>query len=867
MLLLHQTGSLKVGELARYTISYKPCEDGSWPKPESLHLRIVNTCPTARRVAVYPGPFTLSANAYPTVFDPYAKLSQPEEYGVPRFEPQVKAGSGWECELAIPSWAFRPDYYGDVSWVVEVSSQAVFAKSAVVGYELLVASDEQVMKRGLIPDASPGRLVEHQDVMRETEEPSSLQSSGVFSTAVKIKVEDTALLWRSPPMGGKKKSDLVNEATTKKRNKKKRIHLVVLTHGLNSAIGADLLFLKEAIDGVAKKRKKSKSNNNEEDEDEEDEQIIVRGYSGNATKTQRGIKFLGTRVAKYVLAMTYPDQPYLPTGRTAEDGFAQGFAGDLDPRHQHAHPYMPHEYHQSHRQSYQVTSISFIGHSLGGPTQTYAIAYIQKHCPTFFDLIRPRNFITLASPMLGVSGENPLYVRLALEAGLVGRSGRDLGLSWGPKTIARSGWGALVASLAGGGGGGTTSPNTSSSPPPPPPPQRPGSKPLMQILPTGPAHDALAKFANRTVYANVVNDGIVPLRTSSLLFLDWQSLDRIERARRDTGLMTNVGRHILTQVQQQQQQQQQRRPPLPTRRHHSDQDLSTVPQPTDAEAADIEGDGLPPLAPAKARTGLSPNRGPPALAGFFKLRKANSNKNSSRESSPDRFVPLRHKQMLSRGQTFHFDDLPSAERTDLLLGAEPQQRRREAAEIRAPPTTTFLEGFGDVLTPVVPVVDFLVDPESRPKTIIHDRLYRPADIPPTPEGDMRVEERVARSYHRDMSWRKVLVKIEPDAHNNIIVRRKFSNAQGWPVIKHLVDTHFARGNDDEDEEEPMSPVKPPLPPRTYSQPMLQLDRMEPDPLLSWCDADWQDSEDSDTDEDGGRLRRLAAHFTTDGMKA
>lgn len=56
---------------------------------------------------------------------------------------------------------------------------------------------------------------------------------------------------------------------------------------------------------------------------------------------------------------------------------------------------------------------------------------------------------------------------------------------------------------------------------------------------------------------------------------------------------------------------------------------------------------------------------------------------------------------------------------------------------------------------------------------------------------MRVEEKIARAYHRDLSWRKVLVKLEPDAHNNIIVRRTFPNAFGWPVVKHLVDAHFS----------------------------------------------------------------------------
>jgi hypothetical protein len=56
---------------------------------------------------------------------------------------------------------------------------------------------------------------------------------------------------------------------------------------------------------------------------------------------------------------------------------------------------------------------------------------------------------------------------------------------------------------------------------------------------------------------------------------------------------------------------------------------------------------------------------------------------------------------------------------------------------------------------------------------------------------MKVEEKIARAYHKDLSWRKVLVRLEPDAHNNMIVRRQFANAYGWPVIKHLCDTHFA----------------------------------------------------------------------------
>lgn len=143
----------------------------------------------------------------------------------------------------------------------------------------------------------------------------------------------------------------------------------------------------------------------------------------------------------------------------------------------------------------------------------------------------------------------------------------------------------------------------------------------------------------------------------------------------------------------------------------------------------------------------------------------------------------------------------------------------------APPKTTIFESAGDILNPPLPSKEWLIDPKTRPRTIFHDRVYHPEDIPPPPtrkaprlsrsissdsrngpfrssstSGDqpgnpdtstMKVEEKIARAYHYGLTWRKVLVRLEPDAHNNMVVRRMFANAYGWPVIKHLVDTHFA----------------------------------------------------------------------------
>ncbi|KAI5305322.1 amidophosphoribosyltransferase, partial [Ascosphaera pollenicola] len=78
-----------------------------------------------------------------------------------------------------------------------------------------------------------------------------------------------------------------------------------------------------------------------------------------------------------------------------------------------------------------------------------------------------------------------------------------------------------------------------------------------------------------------------------------------------------------------------------------------------------------------------------------------------------------------------------------------------------------------------------------------------------PSG-MEVEEKIARAYHNKLSWRKVLVRLEPDAHNNIVVRRMFANAYGWPVVAHLVEHHFVEpGSPRSAEGQPAGPANNP----------------------------------------------------------
>ncbi|CAI6089979.1 unnamed protein product [Clonostachys chloroleuca] len=963
MLLVYQTGSVKVGEVVRYTVTYTPSRDRILPSPEKLYVRIRNTCAIALRAAFVHGPYTLSVAAYPSNFNPNERFANPRRYGIPEFEPMLKAGGSWEGELTVPDdvrqsagtgahggFGKGPGHEGEcASWVIEVSSQILFSTSAAVAYEVIVARDRKSLDLGgvSLPVVSgqskvpqPGKLEDYQQhgtTAAQKNHQEDHHSRGVFSRAVQLKVEDTEALWNTPrapvwkdkkkkkeaeaapgePAGGSedhtaesKSAESKSQEGSAPRVRQKKVHLVILTHGLHSNLGADMLFLKESIDAAvkqakidAKKRRakeraerqaseaKSESGVSQpdsangdgtsekadqvnvdddfSDDEDEDEEVIVRGYSGNATKTERGIKYLGKKLARYVLSNTYPDQPYLPLGKGVpapyttqdpknpkdpKDAKAEGEVPEDKKQHGTGHPGSWHGHHPQIRpRSFKITSISFIAHSLGGLVQTYAVAYIQKHSPEFFNLIKPINFIALATPFLGLSNENPMYVKFALDFGLVGRTGKDLGLAWRAPTLARSGWGAIVGNL-----GETAHKKVYGE-------SQPESKPLLRILPTGPAHTALKKFRNRTVYSNVVNDGIVPLRTSCLLFLDWYGLGRVEKARRDAGLVETVvgfGWAELTGTSMANSRQRQLLYDEPASvadgtesPKETGEDMRQVPQPSEDavqedERASISSVRTPYSEVVKSENGEGVG-GP--FSSFFNLFKNND---------PPKEEPISEKQkrIYSMSQTLQITDDSSSAVASSDTEAPPRpmmvttghELEEDEGGMKAPPRTTVFESAGDLLNPKIPDMDYILDPAKRPRTIFHDRVYHPTDIPAPPikagtspsvrrrlsrvstwgssqkpptvssqssssskqeplqqpledsensadtakrrdseSSTMRVEEKIARAYHYDLSWRKVLVKLEPDAHNNIFVRRMFANAYGWPVVKHIVDAHFS----------------------------------------------------------------------------
>ena len=822
-------------------------------------MRVRNTSAIPLRAAYLHGPYTLYAACYPSKYDPNSKYDKQDTEGVPQFEPYLKAGGNWDATIKIPTHYGHshdlaadhvdPDGDGSVTWVIEIVSQVIFSSNAAVHFELLVGRDAkstEIFSAGGTAAAGIGPAGKlHDHCPPETKGQQVLALKGVYSKSIKLRIDDTSSLWNTPPLPSKTtpcpEDTKVEEAlgpepsttanqepgsasdtqTQKPPKPKQKIHLVVLTHGLHSNLGADMLYLKESIDASVRKSKECAGGK----DIESDEQIIVRGFSGNAVRTERGIQYLGKRLAKYVLLMTYPDQPSFPSKASKSTPFTRPFSArkdqaktPLDSSSSVGLDDPPEE--DSH--AYEVTSISFIGHSLGGLIQTYAIAYIQKHHPHFFDRVRPVNFVALATPFLGLSNENPVYVRFALDLGLVGRTGQDLGLSWTAPKV-RSGWGAIL------GGRGDSGKEQEQS--------DPGAKPLLRILPCGPAHEVLHKFHHRTVYSNVVNDGIVPLRTSCLLFLDWRGLDRVEKARRGNGLvgtMAEWGWAELTGANS-------KSPPIA----HSD-DMAMLEDGHDRPKAHYPGlsDAT---HPSQEHEAPALTEAPPPSPNQFLARGTspshdkNPAETKPKESAPgnvssgplDSLLSLfrpkenkhapsgKHTKIYKRSQTlgsFDTEESPAP----LVRG---NSLYEEEGGVHTPPKTTFFESAGDLLMPPLPPSDFILDPASRPRTIFHDRIYHPEDVPPplpvkrrtlaftssqnrhpntepappphvppgpgaNCESGLKVEEKIARAYHRDLSWRKVLVRLEPDAHNNIIVRRMFTNAYGWPVVKHLVDTHF-----------------------------------------------------------------------------
>ena len=447
-MLFHDRGTVNIADVVRYIVTYDPSHDPvghkilsrltsashaaghSHPK---LHLRIRNNASMLLRAAYLQGPYVLAVSVREDTFHANDETIEASESSIPIYEPDLKTSTSFWAELVCdqkyPPSSDVPNFRR--TWIIEIASQAIFA-NAPTTYTITMGHTKESTRKA----AHANDLI-------------------TSSPGLKIERLTTAELWAPPPI----------------LPEHKNVHLIIVTHGLHSNVTADMLYLKERIEQTAGLHHRP------------DGGVVIRGYSGNVCKTERGIKWLGKRMGKWLLQETlWLEQ-------------VGCFAPDAPP----------------------YSRISFVGHSLGGVVQNFAIAFVELATKgEFFRKLRPVHLITLASPWLGVSAENPAYVKLALDVGLIGRTGQDLGLM--------TRLGQRLDNF-------------------PDKKQIRDSRPILRLLalPNSPAHRVVRRFCTRTIYANVVNDGIVPLRTSAMFFLDWNSFDPVQKSVTQNGVIAPLG--------------------------------------------------------------------------------------------------------------------------------------------------------------------------------------------------------------------------------------------------------------------------------------------------------------------------------------
>ena len=783
--------SLKIGEVNRYTIRYK-AQDETISK---IYFRLKNIEKTGiRTVHLISGPFILYCHVIPCNYNSRRKFkaSNPKENAEVVFENQIKPNQAFNATLLLNENSLFETKVEDgkelkfYQWEIDVVSQIVITKKTRVDYDLMIGEDLEYMKRlrynaiekTLTSIASPNHAEEEEgkrskgeylgkeknlkmkmEMEMELEIHSDLKytKNHVFNPQLTVVKKDTNEIWNRPPP-----SPL------------KPVHLVIVTHGIFSNLTADMLYLKDVLEEKVK------------------ENIMVRGFRYNAGRTEKGVKKLGINVALYIIDLI--ENP-----------------------------------------PYKFDKISFIAHSLGGVVQLYAIKYIlvTKGVDFFKKAnIEPANFTTLASPFLGIMNELNFVLSWALDLGTLGRTGRDLTLlkrlpAW--KDVELGDHHKKKDSI----------------------------KPILETLPDDPLQTFLGEFQKLTIYANAINDGIVPLRTAALLYLDYEALGDVNELKRTN----HVAEH----------------PELEDKHHdvqsiESNETVLEVPDDrgqTDDEGAENENenasenenenestseiesedDGNKTKRNNKGNTKLKETLqhaqvehskvlekhhlkfAASKYLEFFSLSSPTKLKMADRQKRYKNFTikgtdtdeignqaPPNGSHNLDKGKVKDRDnDKDKVQNKDNNVKEKDKSgsgsTKDEQLSLVIPPRASAIESAINTLICPIPSQEYIMNPALRHPVIFHDRYYHLDKTAESENGDGNDNKRggwfyerfikyrgkwklhkqvlIANKYHtKNLTWRKVLVNLPPDAHNNIVVRRRFANGYGWGVINHLCENLF-----------------------------------------------------------------------------
>lgn len=684
--------SLSIGDVNRYTIKYTRLD----PNKREIFLRLKNKEKAPiRAIHLLNGPFSLYCHVVPFNYDP-DNIFIPEDIDSNKevvFKNEVKPSQAFNVKLNLNSNSLvRSGEEGDLfQWEVDIVSQIITTRKTNILFELMIGDDLSRMKK-----LNSGTF--------HTITSMGSKSFITFNPRENVVVDNEQIGQSSNPQLSVVKKSTCDLWSNEPKYPEQPVHLIWLTHGVLSNLTADMLYMKDTLE------RKCGSEN-----------LLVRGYSGNAGRTEKGVKKLGISSAESLVELIQ-------------------------------------------RKKHKIKKISFIAHSLGGLVQLYAIKHIlTTRGTTFFEDhdIEPDNLFCVASPLLGILSEMSFLISWFLDLGTLGKTGRDLTLL---KTI------PSLLNL-----------NVEED-------KRSAFKPLLETLPDDPLQTFLGRFNHLTLYANAVNDGIVPLRTGALLYLDYEAL----------GDVTQLQKNKTAKLE-----------------HQHDYDHHLL-------ATNTTGDTVAEI-PEEKELGAERTTLLERYKQLFSLNLNNEEKKLSLTRREKKFMRIS-----AKGTDYYnlFDD--DAEEADEVLSAENEveasfvssssplsKRSGERPTFYIPPKASAVESAINAILCPIPSREYIMNPESRDFVIFHDKYYQFKNLPKDDHSKrsklkllifnynndwkLNKQVKIAKKYHTsDLNWRKILVNLPPDAHNNIIVRRRFPNGYGWGVVDHLCEVFMEGGNPSEE---------------------------------------------------------------------
>lgn len=597
--------------------------------------------------------------------------------------------------------------------------------------------------------------------------------------------------------------------------KDQKAHLVVCSHGLHGS-RLDMLYIKERLEQRFGAGNRDTGG------------VVVLASDANHTLTEQGVEACSERLARYILGVL----EYNPsTGR---------FPDEL-----------------------RFDRISLVGHSLGGLIVLHTAGILsQLTSGEIFRRLKPCNIITMASPILGVKSSSIYPVKFALAAGAIGQTGRDLALVPTrkshpvPDTKEHESNGSVHHSP-------TRNLSTPLIPPTrnlsprlepkaiPAPADMPEPLLLQMAKPGSIFHDAIHQFQERTAYANLINDSVVPFKTSVLWYVD------LATAKESVEVSDDVPEEIPMEtlsISQGHVSNAKTTFEIPSVRISTDEDRWEDVMVSDDEEKPTEHDNTPTKTTELVATAMSdpvPSPEPipdaqksptvhssasreasPALDGtvadklssfFTAVRKRSFSipitspspttsatstppMTPSRSIEPSSLASSKPTPPVSPKPVASFDPLRSL--SALLNNPSQYLPSFTPADPTAPAQKLDpLKAIQDILDPPLPksdMLEFEPDEEVTRKVLVHDGLYgtngkRIHDVESVTiesksaaaaTADLSLEEQIAAHWHSDMIWRKRVVSLdECDAHLSIFVRRRWFNVHGWGVIEALVNGH------------------------------------------------------------------------------